>query len=79
MNWKSYKEGYLAKSGHGYYFVYEKFNHEMGEKRWFLEYEAGLAPFSESGQLAGNVRGFQSLEDAKQAGEKNAKAIEDAL
>ena len=29
--------------------------------------------------LAGNAQGFQSLEEAKEAGEKDAKAIEDAL
>jgi hypothetical protein len=79
MDWKPYKRGHLAKSGHGHYFISEKFNDEAGEKRWFLEYEAGLAPFSESGHPAGNIQGFHSLEEAKQAGEKDAKAIEDAL
>jgi hypothetical protein len=53
--------------------------HEMGAKRRFLENEAELAPFSESGHLAGNAQGFQSLEETKQAGEKDAEAMEDAL
>jgi hypothetical protein len=51
----------------------------MGAKRRFLENEAELAPFSESGHLAGNAQGFQSLEETKQAGEKDAEAMEDAL
>jgi hypothetical protein len=31
--------GHLAKSIHGYYFVYRNFDNEMKTNRWFAKYE----------------------------------------
>lgn len=74
MDWNPYKRGHLAKASHGYYSVYEKFNHELGENRWLLEYELGTGVFAESGIIAGNVQGYRSLEEAQRAGQEVADA-----
>jgi hypothetical protein len=61
MKWSPYKHGHLAKCEHGYYFVYKKFNHKVGQERWFTEYEAGADKFGENGHLTGKIQGFDGL------------------
>ena len=75
MDWKIYKRGHLAKCQHGYYFVCQEFDHEMGSDRWFVKYEAGADKFGEQGHLTGNIHGFDSLEDAKADSEKDAEEV----
>ena len=79
MNWKPYKQGQLAKCNHGYYFVYQKFHHEVGSNRWFIKYEPGTHAFGEKATLTGNPRGFKTLEEAHAHSEKNAEDTERAL
>jgi hypothetical protein len=79
MNWRPYKQGHLTKCSHGYYFVYRKFNHELGSNRWFAEYEAGADMFGEQGSLTGKIHGYETLEEAKADCEKDAKDVEGML
>jgi hypothetical protein len=79
MNWNPYKRGYLAKSGHGYYFVYRQFDHEERSDRWFTEYEGGVGKYREQGHLTGKPHGFDSIEDAKAFCEKDARDLESML
>jgi len=79
MNWNPYKQGHLAKCKHGYYFVYRKFDHEVGSNRWFTEYEAGYDKFREQGSLTGHIHGFEELEGAKAYCEKDAADVEKML
>jgi hypothetical protein len=76
MDWKPYKGGHLAKCKHGYYFVYRKFDHELGSYRWFVKYERGADKFGEQGQLTGNINGYDSLEDAQAYSDQNAEDVE---
>ena len=75
MNWSLYKHGHLAKSQHGCYFVYSKFNHEAGQKRWFAEYEAGSDYFGQRCQLTGKPQGFETLEEAQRWCDQNADEV----
>ena len=39
LAWQAYGLGHLAKSIHGYHFVYRNFDNEMKTNRWFAKYE----------------------------------------
>jgi hypothetical protein len=70
LAWQTYGLGYLAKSIHGYYLVYQNFDNEMKT--------TGSDRFGE--QVSGiEFQGFDRLEDAQAFCEKNALDVERAL
>jgi len=71
MEWNEYKNGYLAKTRNGYYFLYEDFNHEKGDHRWFLKYDPDTLEYQGGDQI--NLHGFESLIEAKNAAEEFSK------
>jgi hypothetical protein len=74
MEWEPYDGGaHVGKCKHGYYFVYRKFDHELGSYRWFVEYERGAHKFK--GELIGDFTGYDSLEDAKAYSDQNAEDV----
>jgi hypothetical protein len=76
LRWTVYKNGYLLKCNHGYYFVYLQFDEEERVDRWFTEYEPdGHGVFSEHGSVTGNVHGFQTFEEARAHCEKDAEDV----
>jgi hypothetical protein len=79
MNWNAYKQGQLAKSSHGYYFVFQKHHHEAGSNRWFIEYEPGTHAFGDHGMLTGRPHGFETFEEAQAYAEKDAEDTEKVL
>jgi hypothetical protein len=73
MEWSPYRHGDIAKSNHGYYFIYKRFIHEKKAYRWFTEYEDETDAFGKRGHPIGNLHGYESVEEAKAACEKSAK------
>ena len=71
MEWNEYKNGYLAKTRNGYYFLYEGFHHEKGGHRWFLKYDPDTLEYQGGDQI--NLHGFESLIEAKIAAEEFSK------
>jgi hypothetical protein len=69
--WQPYGLGHLAKSIHGYYLVYRKFDSEMKTIRWCAEYETGSDRFGEQVSRIEFQR-FDNREDAQAFCEKNA-------
>ena len=63
MEWNEYKNGYLAKTRNGYYFIFQDSNDEKGGSRWFLKYDPDTLEY-QGGDLIG-LRGFESLDEAK--------------
>jgi hypothetical protein len=71
MEWKEYKNGYLAKTRNGYYFIYEDSGAEKAGGRWFLKYDPDTLEY-QGGDLI-NLRGFESLDEAKDQARKFSK------
>jgi hypothetical protein len=71
MEWKEYKNGYLAKARNGYYFIYEDSNSETGGGRWFLKYDPDTLEY-QGGDLI-NLHGFESLNEAKDQARRFSK------
>ena len=71
MEWNEYKNGYLAKTRNGYYFIYEDFNCEKCGNRWFLKYDPDTLEY-QGGDLI-NLQGFESLNDAKDQAKEFSK------
>jgi hypothetical protein len=71
MEWNVYKNGYLAKTRNGYYFIYEDSNSEKGGARWFLKYDADTLEY-QGGDLI-DLRGFGSLSEAKDQAQQFSK------
>jgi hypothetical protein len=61
MELTPYKQGYIAKSRRGYYFIYKS----DGGDRWYVNFESGTDRYSESGTPVATLFGFRSLEEAK--------------
>ena len=73
MEWSKHKNGWLAKSKRGYLFVFNRFDEEVGFKRWFALY-ASSAPFTvENSTLICKRHGYISLPEAKFEAEQTMK------
>jgi hypothetical protein len=71
MEWEEHEDGFLARSNHGFFYIYE----ESG--RWYVEYEPGTQGYGSEESFPLNVLGFISPEEAKNAAEEYAQDIED--
>jgi hypothetical protein len=71
MEWNEYKNGYLAKTRNGYYFIYEEFNSGKVGSRWFLKYDPDTLEY-QGGDLI-NLHGFESLDEAKAQAQEFSK------
>jgi hypothetical protein len=68
MNWKRFRDGYLAGDKFGYYFVRQEFNYAVSANRWVAEYEDGRGgTFRGKGRTTGNPQGYGRLIDAQKA------------
>jgi hypothetical protein len=71
MEWEEHENGYLAKTEHGFFFLYEEFEH------WYVEYETGAEPNGDEESQPLNLRGFATLEEAKNAAEEYSKDLDE--
>jgi hypothetical protein len=70
MRWQQQENGYLAKTEHGFFFLYNELEH------WFVEYEPGVQFHGVVEGQPLNLRGFSTLEEAKNAGEEYSKYLD---
>ena len=78
LEWKTYRNGYLAKAESGYLFIHEELSREIGGYRWFVEYEAGSQAYQEQGKRIAQ-HGFETQDKAKEAAEEFSKKADAAL
>jgi hypothetical protein len=78
MQWSHYKDGLLARSSEGYFFLFNRFDTELGAKRWFAKYEPGIHFFADKGALIGKRHGYITLAEAKFEAEQTAKMANNA-
>jgi hypothetical protein len=64
MQWAENKKGYLAKTEHGVFYLYEDSEH------WYVEYKVGAEAYRDMEGQPLNLRGFATLEQAKNAAEE---------
>jgi hypothetical protein len=71
MEWEEHEDGFLARSKHGFFYIYEE------SQRWYVEYELGAQEYGSEESFPLNVLGFTSPEEAKNAAEEYSQDIED--
>jgi hypothetical protein len=70
MEWEEHKNGYLAKTEHGFFFLYEEI------ENWYVEYEPGADVYGDVESQPLNLRGFATLEEAKNAADEYSKDLD---
>ena len=73
LEWSRYQDGWLAQVKPGYLFILNQFDSEIGSKRWFVLYSAGLHFSIENSRLIGDRHGYASLSEAKFEAEQDLK------
>jgi hypothetical protein len=71
MEWEEHENGYLAKTEHGFFFLYEESDH------WYVEYEAGAEFYGDVESQPLNLRGFATAEEGKKAAEEYSKDLDE--
>jgi hypothetical protein len=70
MEWEEHENGYLAKTEHGFFFLYEESDH------WYVEYEAGAEFYGDVESQPLNLRGFATANEGKKAAEEYSKDLD---
>jgi hypothetical protein len=73
MEWEEHKNGYLAKTEHGFFFLYEESDH------WYVEYEPGAEFYGDVESQPLNLRGFATPEEGKKAADEYSKDLDEPL
>ena len=73
MQWEEHENGYLAKTEHGFFFLYEV------SDLWYVEYEAGAEVYGDVESQPLNLRGFATVEGAQKAAEDYSKDQDEPL
>jgi hypothetical protein len=73
LEWSRYQDGWLAQAKPGYLFILNRFDSEIGFKRWFVLYSTGPHFSIENSKLIGNRHGYVSLGEAKFEAEQNLR------
>lgn len=73
VEWSRHEDGWLAKSGPGYLFIFSRVDSSVGSRRWLVLYSAGPHFSIENSQLIGSPRGYFSLGEAKFEAEQALK------
>jgi hypothetical protein len=76
LKWERIHAGYRAESGcpaYATYFLENRFNHQIGEKRWLLTYQVWTNGATKT------IDWFPSLEDAQKAAQETANFEDESL
>jgi hypothetical protein len=71
MEWTSFSHGEFAKCEHGYYFIYRRFNRELGLHQCFADYHRALNFPGRRERFA--LQSLESLEEARRRCEQHAQ------
>jgi hypothetical protein len=71
MEWEEHENGYLAKTEHGFFFLYEEFEH------WYVEYQPAQNPMGMRKASRLTYVGLATLEEAKNAAEEYSKDLDE--
>jgi hypothetical protein len=73
MQWEEHENGYLAKTEHGFFFLYKE------SDLWYVEYDAGAEVYGDVESQPLNLRGFATVEEAKKSAEEYSKDLDEPL